>query len=60
MCPGLHRPIATKGHKTTNGSRVTANNVTNYESTLTQRLNDAGAVMIDKLKRIGSVSGVAG
>ncbi len=41
--------IATKGHKTTNGSKVTANNVTNYESTLTQRLNDAGAVMIGKL-----------
>jgi aspartyl-tRNA(Asn)/glutamyl-tRNA(Gln) amidotransferase subunit A len=41
--------IATKGHKTTNGSKVTANNVTNYESTITQRLNDAGAVMIGKL-----------
>jgi aspartyl-tRNA(Asn)/glutamyl-tRNA(Gln) amidotransferase subunit A len=41
--------IATKGHKTTNGSKVTATNVTNYESTLTQRLNDAGAVMIGKL-----------
>ena len=41
--------IATKGHKTTNGSKVTANNVTSYESTITQRLNDAGAVMIGKL-----------
>jgi aspartyl-tRNA(Asn)/glutamyl-tRNA(Gln) amidotransferase subunit A len=41
--------IATKGHKTTNGSKVTANNVTDYESTITQRLNDAGAVMIGKL-----------
>lgn len=40
---------ATKGHRTTNNSDVTKNNVTNYESTVTDRLNQAGAIMLGKL-----------
>lgn len=41
--------IATHGHRTTNGSDVTKDNVTYYESTVTDRLNKAGAIMIGKL-----------
>jgi aspartyl-tRNA(Asn)/glutamyl-tRNA(Gln) amidotransferase subunit A len=41
--------LATKGIKTTNGSKVTANWVPAYESTITSRLNRAGAVMLGKL-----------
>ncbi|MBI4472298.1 MAG: Asp-tRNA(Asn)/Glu-tRNA(Gln) amidotransferase GatCAB subunit A [Acidobacteria bacterium] len=41
--------LATKGHRTTNNSDVTKNNVTNYESTITERLNRAGAIMVGKL-----------
>lgn len=40
---------ATKGHRTTNNSDVTKNNVTDYESTVTDRLNKAGAIMVGKL-----------
>ncbi|MBI4522051.1 MAG: Asp-tRNA(Asn)/Glu-tRNA(Gln) amidotransferase GatCAB subunit A [Gemmatimonadetes bacterium] len=41
--------IATYGHRTTNNSDVTKDNVTYYESTVTDRLNKAGAIMIGKL-----------
>lgn len=41
--------LATKGIKTTNGSKVTADVVTDYESTITDRLNRAGAILIGKL-----------
>jgi aspartyl-tRNA(Asn)/glutamyl-tRNA(Gln) amidotransferase subunit A len=41
--------VATHGHRTTNGSDVTKDNVTYYESTVTDRLNKAGAIMIGKL-----------
>jgi aspartyl-tRNA(Asn)/glutamyl-tRNA(Gln) amidotransferase subunit A len=41
--------VATHGHRTTNGSDVTAGNVTYFESTVTDRLNKAGAIMIGKL-----------
>lgn len=41
--------IATKGIRTTNGSRVTADWVPDYESTLTARLNEAGAILIGKV-----------
>ena len=41
--------LATKGIKTTNGSKVTANWVPDYESTITDRLNKAGAILIGKL-----------
>lgn len=40
--------VATKGISTTNGSRVTANWIPDYESTITERLNNAGAVLIGK------------
>jgi aspartyl-tRNA(Asn)/glutamyl-tRNA(Gln) amidotransferase subunit A len=41
--------IATRGVRTTNGSKVTANWVPDYESTVTERLNAAGAIMVGKL-----------
>jgi aspartyl-tRNA(Asn)/glutamyl-tRNA(Gln) amidotransferase subunit A len=41
--------LATKGILTTNGSKVTPNWVPDYESTITARLNNAGAVLIGKL-----------
>ena len=41
--------IATKGIRTTNGSRVTANWIPDHESTVTARLNQAGAILIGKL-----------
>jgi aspartyl-tRNA(Asn)/glutamyl-tRNA(Gln) amidotransferase subunit A len=41
--------LATKGIRTTNGSKVTADWVPTYESTITSRLNDAGAVLLGKL-----------
>jgi len=41
--------LATKGIRTTNGSKVTADWVPAYESTITARLNRAGAIMIGKL-----------
>ena len=40
---------ATKGIRTTNGSKVTENWVPDYESTVTARLNQAGAILIGKL-----------
>ena len=41
--------LATRGIRTTNGSKVTAGWIPDHESTITQRLNDAGAVLIGKL-----------
>jgi len=41
--------LATKGIRTTNGSKVTADVVPTYESTITSRLNAAGAILIGKL-----------
>jgi aspartyl-tRNA(Asn)/glutamyl-tRNA(Gln) amidotransferase subunit A len=41
--------VATKGIRTTNGSKVTADWVPPYESTITTRLNKAGAIMLGKL-----------
>ena len=41
--------LATKGIRTTNGSKVTADWIPNYESTVTARLNRAGAILIGKL-----------
>ncbi len=41
--------IATRGVRTTNGSKVTLNWVPDYESTVTERLNAAGAIMVGKL-----------
>ena len=41
--------VATKGIRTTNGSRVTADWIPDYESTVTERLNRAGAILIGKL-----------
>ena len=41
--------LATRGIRTTNGSKVTAERIPDDESTITQRLNDAGAVLIGKL-----------
>ena len=41
--------LATKGIRTTNGSKQTGERVPDYESTVTQRLNAAGAVMLGKL-----------
>lgn len=41
--------LATKGIKTTNGSKVTADWVPTYESTITARMAKAGAVMLGKL-----------
>jgi aspartyl-tRNA(Asn)/glutamyl-tRNA(Gln) amidotransferase subunit A len=41
--------LATKGIRTTNGSRVTADWVPSYESTVTARLEAAGAILVGKL-----------
>jgi aspartyl-tRNA(Asn)/glutamyl-tRNA(Gln) amidotransferase subunit A len=41
--------LATKGIRTTNGSKVTADVIPDYESTITSRLNAAGAILIGKL-----------
>src|SRR5438034_2663266 len=41
--------LATKGIRTTNGSKVTSNWIPNHESTVTARLNRAGAILIGKL-----------
>ena len=41
--------LATNGVRTTNGSKVTANWVPDHESTVTARLNQAGAILIGKL-----------
>jgi aspartyl-tRNA(Asn)/glutamyl-tRNA(Gln) amidotransferase subunit A len=41
--------LATKGIRTTNGSRVTAEWVPEYESTVTERLGAAGAILVGKL-----------
>ncbi len=41
--------LATKDILTTNGSKVTADWVPDHESTITQCLNDAGAILIGKL-----------
>src|SRR5712691_11724284 len=41
--------LATKGIRTTNGSKVTSNWIPNRESTVTARLNQAGAILIGKL-----------
>lgn len=41
--------LATKGILTTNGSKVTATVVPTFESTITSRLNAAGAILIGKL-----------
>ena len=41
--------LATKGILTTNGSKVTAKAVPDYESTITARLAHAGAVLVGKL-----------
>jgi aspartyl-tRNA(Asn)/glutamyl-tRNA(Gln) amidotransferase subunit A len=40
---------ATKGIRTTNGSKVTADWVPAYESTVTERMNNAGAILLGKL-----------
>jgi aspartyl-tRNA(Asn)/glutamyl-tRNA(Gln) amidotransferase subunit A len=44
--------LATKGIRTTNGSKVTADWVPDYESTVTARLNEAGAILIGKLQLV--------
>ena len=41
--------LATAGILTTNGSKATADWVPDYESTITTRLNEAGAILIGKL-----------
>ena len=41
--------LATKGIRTTNGSKITSNWIPDYESTVTARLNEAGAILIGKL-----------
>jgi aspartyl-tRNA(Asn)/glutamyl-tRNA(Gln) amidotransferase subunit A len=41
--------IATKGVRTTNGSRITADWVPEYDSTVTSRLRQAGAILLGKL-----------
>ena len=41
--------LATKGILTTNGSKVTADWVPDFESTITRRLNRAGAILIGKI-----------
>ncbi len=41
--------LATRGIRTTNGSKVTATQVTDFESTITARLAAAGAILVGKL-----------
>lgn len=52
--------LATRGILTTNGSRVTASWVPDDESTITERLDTAGAVLIGKvnLREFGTGSGI--
>src|SRR6267378_413276 len=49
--------LATKGIRTTNGSKVTADWIPTYESTITARLNKAGAVLIGKLNLLAFAMG---
>ena len=44
--------LATKGIRTTNGSKVTSDWVPDHESTVTARLNQAGAILIGKLSLV--------
>jgi aspartyl-tRNA(Asn)/glutamyl-tRNA(Gln) amidotransferase subunit A len=44
--------LATQGILTTNGSKVTADWTPAYESTITARLNQAGAILIGKLQLV--------
>ena len=44
--------LATKGVRTTNGSKVTSNWIPDHESTVTARLNQAGAILIGKLNLV--------
>jgi aspartyl-tRNA(Asn)/glutamyl-tRNA(Gln) amidotransferase subunit A len=44
--------LATQGIRTTNGSKITAGWVPGYESTITERLNEAGAILIGKLQLV--------
>ena len=44
--------LATKGVRTTNGSKITADWIPSYESTVTARLNEAGAILIGKLHSV--------
>jgi aspartyl-tRNA(Asn)/glutamyl-tRNA(Gln) amidotransferase subunit A len=41
--------LATKGIRTTNGSKVTSDWIPDHESTVTARLNQAGAILLGKL-----------
>jgi aspartyl-tRNA(Asn)/glutamyl-tRNA(Gln) amidotransferase subunit A len=41
--------LATRGIRTTNGSRVTADWVPDFDSTITERLDRAGAILLGKL-----------
>lgn len=41
--------LATKSIRTTNGSKVTSSWIPTYESTVTERLNEAGAILVGKL-----------
>ncbi len=41
--------FATKGIRTTNGSKVSADWIPDFESTATERLNQAGAILLGKL-----------
>jgi aspartyl-tRNA(Asn)/glutamyl-tRNA(Gln) amidotransferase subunit A len=41
--------LATKGVRTTNGSRITADWIPDYESAVTERFHRAGAILIGKL-----------
>src|ERR1700722_19251475 len=41
--------LATKGIRTTNGSKATSDWIPDHESTVTARLNNAGAILIGKL-----------
>ena len=44
--------LATKGVRTTNGSKITADWIPSYESTITARLNEAGAILLGKLHSV--------
>ena len=44
--------FATKGIRTTHGSKVTSDWVPEYESTVTARLNQAGAILVGKLNML--------
>lgn len=49
--------LATRGILTTNGSRVTSRWIPDYESTVTARLNQAGAILIGKLNLVEFAAG---